>query len=237
VNPTSFTPTIEVGHAGRLLRRVEAHHDQQGWHSHANMHLYVVYDHHDVVTGYAIERVMRTMGQPVRNSRYSAQPMLSTRMFAAAHRDNNLDTVQALCRFALNIAYADTDLVRKQGSEYEAEGLEAFRHLIRMPGILGYIVCSEAHQLLGPQADDAHRRKIRFANIPESVEIRTAIMVDVENRVHDAHRRRGETAELFVDGDLTGRVVSSLRMLMDASARRVPEDQAGFDARYWSDQD
>jgi hypothetical protein len=237
VNPTSFTPGIEIAHAGRLLRRVEAHHGLQGWHSHANMHLYVVYDHHDVVTGYAIERTMRTMGKPIRNSRYSAQPMLSARMFAAAARNNALDTVQALYRFALNIAYADTGLVRKQGSADEAEGLEAFRHLIRMPGILGYIACSEAHQLLGAQADDAHRRGIRFADIPESVEVRTAIMVDVENRVHEVHRRRGGAAELFVDGDFTGRVVSSLRMLMDASARRVPEDQAGFDARYWSDQD
>lgn len=235
MTPTAFRASVELAHAVRLLRRVEAHHDQQGWHSHANMHVYVVYDHHDVVTGAIIERVMRGSGEPVRNSRYSAQPMLPSRMFAAAWEASGIKAPAALYRFAFNTAYADTGAIRSNGDGDDAEhadGLEVFRELLRMPGILGYIVCSEAHLLEGDLANQAHRSGTPFALVPGSVEVRAAYMVDVDNRVSVVHRNRGETAEVLPDCDLGGRVINSLRMMMDLSLGRLPQDQAGFDARY-----
>lgn len=200
----------------------------QGWHPHANMHVYVVYDHHDVVTGNTIERVMRRMGEPIRNNRYSAQPMLPSRIFNAIAPD---DPVAGLARFALNTAYADSSRL-PAGERFTGEALEAFREMIKMPGMLGYIACSEAHMLPGDQADDAHESGLRFAQMPGAVEIRGAYMVDVHNRTHAVNRVRGETAEILSDCDFGGRVFNALRMLMDVTADRVPQDQAGYDARY-----
>jgi hypothetical protein len=236
VNPTAFTARIESGHAVQLLRRVEAHHDIEGWHSHANMHVYVVYDHHDVVTANAIEQAMRCMGKPIRNSRYSAQPMMPFRMFARAGRDHGLTAPEALHRFAFNTVFADTELIRlNQNGDHDdvpVEQLEAFRDLISMPGILGYIACSEAHVLHTDQAKKAHQHHIPFAYMPGAVEIRGTWMVDVTDRVHSVQRNRGETAELVEDCRFFGTIVNALRMLMDFSAGRSPEDQAGYDARY-----
>jgi len=231
VTPTVFNGTIELSHAVRLLRRVEAHHDQQGWHPHANMHVYVVYDHHDVVTGGAIERTMQRMGPPVRNSRYSAQPMLPSRLFAAVEAEQGLYPPAALYRFAFNTAYADSTLIEAT-EPVTAESLEAFRELVRMPGVLGYIACSEAHMLVGDRATEAHRRRVRFAQMPDAVELRTAMMVDVEDRVHSVARPRAQAAEIAADCDFGGRIVNALRMLMDVTAGRLAEDQEQFDERY-----
>lgn len=221
--PPTAEPTIDLDAAGKLLRRVEAHHDVTGWHRDGNMWVYAVYDHHDVVTGDAIGRAMCSMGDPVRNSRYTAQPMLSPRKFAEARNPGDMGHADGLYRFAMNVAYADTDQMGELGRL-----LEVFRVMLRMPGILGFIACHEAWQAANlPLGPDQH-----VWDLPGAEECRLAVMADVCNRIHLVSRARGRTSELAADVGLRGAVATSLRLLMDTCQDRVPADQASYDLRY-----
>lgn len=229
---STFTASIDTGHAARLLRRIEAHHDEQGWHPHANMHAYVVYDHHDVVTAATIEQVMRSQGEPVRTSRYSAQPMLSSQFFAAF---DHVSPPTALFRTAFTAAYADTGkhLLPDHDPDNRFAGLLGqFRELLRMPGILGFAACSEMHLLFEDNARFAHQVGIGFGDLPDAVELRMAVMVDVQNQVNTVVRKRGEQAEINPASSVDGIIVNALRLYMDTAAARLPQDQAGYDARY-----
>lgn len=229
---STFTPSIDLDEAGKLLRRVEAHHAGEGWHPHANPHGYLIYDHHDVVTGHAIAAAMHRMGDPVRNARYTAQAMLPARVFQRAQNVANLQPYEALRSFALNVAYADSPGL----TGVLDEGLHAYRNLIRMPGILGFAFCYEIHLIGGPGAREGILRaatgSTRIEHLPGAKEARLALMVDVHDRVHVVRRCRDETAELEQDVTLVGDVTGSLRMLTDTAMNRVPQDQASFDLRY-----
>lgn len=215
VVPTfSFQPTIEIAHAGRLLRRVEAHHAERGWHEHSDLHVYAAYDHHDVVTAGAIYTSLRGMGEPIRNSRYAAQPVLPMRMFNRAFLQEGLQPWEGLFNFAFNAAFASTDHIRDHHNlPATAAGLDSFRRLIQLPGILGFIVVAEQYD------HDGRERRI-------------ATMVDVHDRVHRVQRIRDETASLELDITVQEGEVECLRMMVDVSQGRVPADERAARERY-----
>lgn len=208
VIPTiSFQPTISVAHAGRLLRRVEAHHADEGWHHDANMHVYAVHDHHDLVTAAAIRRAMSGMGPAIANSRYTAQTMIPSRKFFGAFQQVGKQPHETLFNFAVNAAYASTDEMRDgrfPGWADIADPLDRFRDLVRMPGMLGFITVAEL-------TETATGRQTRIA-----------AMVDVHNRTHEVIRFHEEPASLNLDTGSCSATVSSLRMLVDVSQNRIP---------------
>jgi hypothetical protein len=220
----SFATDIDVANAGRLLRRVEAHHDATGWHADSNMHVYAVYDHHDVITSSALE-AMNITGPDglIRNSRYTAQCLLPPRLFEHAFREADLQPSTALHRFAANVAFGDPELMHAEGLSREARGLEVFRKAVRMPGVLGYIACCE----MDYQANATPGMLLGGKDLA-----RCAWMVDVHDRVHAVTRIRGEVASLALATELIGGLVDGLRMLMDTTMNRVPVDQAAVDERY-----
>lgn len=225
--PTS--PAIDAEAAGRLLRRIEAHHDMTGWHDgDGNMWVYVIYERDDVVMAHHIGRVMQKMGEPIRNARYVAQPMLPPRKLYEGRRPEDHGPPDALRRFALNIAFAD---LADDGDDM-AESMAAFRSLLQQPGIVGYAACHEGY---GWKASLLPRRIPPAGCIqddPDSQEMRIAYLVDINDLAHRVTRWRGEPAELR-SGEMRGNVSTSLRILADLTAGRLPEaNPEAFSARY-----
>lgn len=225
VVPTlGFEPTMSVAHAGRLLRRVEAHHDRAGWHHTAHVHVYAVYDHHDVVTATMIRGALHTMGPGISNSRYTAQALLTPREFEESHRETGSQDYETLFRFAYNMAYVNTDDVRdgkfastlktySRTADRFAWNLDIFRQVLRMPGLLGFIHCGELVDECGHSA-------------------RLAVMVDMHDRVHRVFRHEGEPAMLELAVDDRASVITSLRVLTDITQGRVPAEGDAFMDRY-----
>jgi hypothetical protein len=140
-----------------------------------------------------------------------------------------LQPTAALRRFAANTAFGNAEYARPEFGDQ----LEAFRALIRMPGVLGYIACYEAYMArTEPPVRDVLAAPRHLKDVPGSVETRQAMMVDVHDRLHSVTRVRGEAAQLELDVTFVGSIANSLRILMDATMRRSPVDQAGFDDRY-----
>ncbi len=228
--PAFDAPTIDLDAAGRLLRRIEAHHEQGGWHDDdGHLWVYVVFDHHDVTTGYHITRTMSRMGEPVRNARYSAQPMFPARLFRQNRQPTDGSPMDGLRRVALNLAYVDLD---QFGDIAEPMGL--FRQLLKEPGILAFVATYEAYGLKpGPlgRLIDNHAGGVQSQ--PDAKELRVAVMVDVNDHIHRVRRWRGETAELTSEPGARGNATTSLRLLMDATRGRLPElGSDAFHERY-----
>lgn len=236
VPPTVFRPSIDVGPAVGLLRRVEAHREAAGWSDGeggggGNLWVYVVYDHHDVTVNHHISRIMSNIGAPVRNSRYTAQPLLNPKLFYQNRQPEDRRGLDGLRRFALNMAYLPAAAMD------DAEGLdgahmETFRALLREPGVVGFAACYETSGFSGVPV---HARAAMNAGVPleqvrGAVDIRVAVLVDVNDRGHLVKRFRGEPAEVSTR-QVRGNSTTSLRILMDVAMNRVP-DTGGFHARY-----
>lgn len=207
---------MSIAHAGRLLRRVEAHHDERGWHRTCHMWVYAIHDHHDVVTAERIRRVMRDSGPPIMNSRYSAQPMLRPQHFSHAFQERGFSAGESLLNFAMNVALLTTDDLHQHhsGCAHAMLGpaLDRFRAVLRQPGMLGFIACGELLNAAG--------------------ESRIATMVDMHDRAHEVLRPRGGTAQLSLDVDDDSSVVAALRMMTDVTQNRVPPEGPQFNQRY-----
>lgn len=228
--PDLTVPTgvlVDSDAAGKLLRRIEAHRDMTGWHDEGELWVYVVYDHHDVTLNHHIRRVMIRMGDPIRNSRYTAQPMLP-RMFDVVRREEDRAPTDTLRRFAMNLAFADPD----DAGPDMADKFETFRYLLAQPGILGFAASYEAHGLKAGLLPRLLPRPGHLHGEPDARELRIAVMVDANDVAHRVIRWRGEPAELTT-GDMHGNATTSLRILMDTAAGRLPEKTAqAFWQRY-----
>jgi hypothetical protein len=228
--PAAACPDLPA--LGRLLRRLEADAERDGWHESAVMSVFVIYDHHDVVTDDLLRRVMARMGAPVRTARYTAQPMLPRRVFAQAVLPQDTGPHVGLRRFVMNLAYADSE----HGDEVEG-GVEAMRDLLRVPGLVAFAACYEAwgQRNLAPQAlRGAISGGGHLRDLPDSQEVRLVMAVDAQDRVHRVLRVRGEPAELLLsdDGRVRGDVSTSLRILMDTAYDRLPGTPEAFGQRY-----
>lgn len=223
-------PIIDLDQTGRLLRRVEAHHEATGWTGGPAPVVYVAYDGGDVTVAHHIERIMAGMGASIRTSRYSAQPMIPERMFKKAFLASGKQPVDALANLALNIAYADPGLVNDYAGEGMDEQFVLFRRLLQEPGVLGFLYHCEAFSVLGPGAASAVPGLVR--EHPDAKDSRIVHMVDTLDRVHHVHRIRGQVAALNLNAALDGYITGSLRMLADATMRRLPDLGADFNTRY-----
>ena len=226
VIPThSYEPTIDIAAAAQLLRRVEETHDRQGWHPHSNTHVYVVYDLADVVTASHITQTMGKLGAAITNSRYGAQPFLTFAELHAGWIMSGMQPPKALLNFATNAALTgkaepdadvDSDLWRQM-----VDMSEDFRKLIQVPGICGFMACHEGWSV-------PDRPGFRGWD----GESRVASLVDVHGRVHEAIRRRGESATLILDSGAALVEIQALKLLVDLSQNRAPDNVAEVEARY-----
>lgn len=230
--PATFNPSIDTEQAGRLLRRIEAHHAGTGWHiDGGHLWVYVIYDHHDVTLNHHISRIMSRMGAPVRNSRYTAQPVLAPRHFQQSRHPTDRGGLSGLRRFVMNMAYADPAAL-----DDSAEHLVLFRQLLREPGIVGFAACYEAsgYKAGTPNLQGlmqlAQTTGASLEALPGALDVRIAVLVDVHDRAHIVRRWRGEHADLIPERG-RGNATTSLRILMDVARNRTPEP-ADFEARY-----
>ncbi len=218
-------------HLGELLRRVEGHHESAGWHMHAEMWMYLVFDHHDVVTAAAVAESVIGRGKVIRTGRYTAQAILEPGHFAAGIDAGDVSPHQALYRFVMNVAYGDLT----GEPEFAINTMDRFRELLRMTGIIGFLVCYESYGQVNPVSGDLEQHAAGRPGSRECghvQEVRSALMVDSDDRVHAAFRVRGEPAHLELDLTCFGFGVQVLRILMDAATGRLPDDQESFAARY-----
>lgn len=212
VIPTlSFQPTISIAHAGRLLRRVEAHHHEQGWHDHANLYVYVVCDRSDIVTVGKVADALVLNGPPVSQSRYAAYPLLTGQLFQAA-TIGGTPPAKALTTFALNAAVASLESPQIASAGL-GDTLKTMRAVLREPGVLGFIACGEIR----------HR---------DGREGRSALLVDVHDRIHEVLRMRGDTPALQFNQTNRTHMANALRILTDMSQNRTPAGQDAFMERY-----
>lgn len=220
---------IDTDALGALLIKIEQRHERAGWHTDAEFWAYVVYE-----TGSAaaepIERTMGSVGPPVRTARYCAQPMLAPRMLAVARETGEEKPTTTFRRYAGNLAYAKSD----QEPHLVQLGLAWLRSMLQTPDVVGFVTCCEAFS-----SNDASKFRSLFSgtlghlgDALSSVESRFAVMIDRDDRTHCVNRAAGECSELHLDIELGGDTVSSLRMIMDLAADRLPSDQPGFDERY-----
>lgn len=225
-------PIVDLDQVARLLRRAEAHHDQIGWLEQPQPIVYVAYDRGDVTVAHHIERVMRIMGEPIRTTRYSAQPLIASRMFERAFLAAELQPAAALYRFAINVSYATPEAVAADPDvSLTAEHFTLFRQLLQEPGVLGFIYHCETFAVMGA-TPEALRAAGGIRNHPDVQENRIVHMVDTLDRVHHVNRVRGGTAELNLNADLDGQITASLRMMADATMQRLPADPESFARRY-----
>lgn len=168
----------------RLLRRVEAEADAAGWSGESSgLCVWVVYDHHDVVTSAQLDFTLAATGAVLRNPRYTARPLLPPRMFDGAP----VAPWEGLRTFVLNIAYADPQ------DQFLAEGVVMLRGLVAMPGIVAFAACYEAWggpDVQGREVWDAVAGRSHLKESPRSKETRVAVAVDRSDRAHIVARER-----------------------------------------------
>lgn len=210
----------------RLLRRVEAEADVAGWSgASSGLCVWVVYDHHDVVTAAQLHHTLAATGAVLRNPRYTARPLLPPRMFDAAPGA----PWEGLRTFVLNVAYADPQ------DRFLAEGVVMLRGLVAMPGIVAFAAGYEAWGgpgVTGAEAWDAAAGRSHLEESPGSKEMRVVVAVDRAGRVHRVARTRGAPGvEVWEDSPVRGDLSTSLRILMDTACGRLPAP-SGFAERY-----
>jgi hypothetical protein len=216
--------------------------EDTGWHNGADVaggyFAYLVYDTYDVVTASKIERILRSRGAPIRSSRYAAQPVLGPDLFSpeqamAAGIDS---PAAAFDNFAMNVGFADLEAVDRQT---QPGGLRAFREFLRQPGVLGFMVISEAWGMRhpGPAAAALLESGIHPGRIKGAEETRRIFFCDIHDQVSRAYKWRGEPdIEIEHGVHICDQLVISVRILADvASGRPLPDSQEAFTARYHGD--
>lgn len=254
----------------RLLRRVEADHHRHGWDQPAR--LMVVYDERDEYTSGVYRRILNSPNHgavpTVRVAPYVAQTFLPPALLHGYRTDGKgiepgerLPVWEYLRRFAMNLAYAPVDALADSESGREFSGdtgvppLELMRGMLRLPGLLGYVFCSESwrraltsEQMLAEQRSE---QTPNYGDQPDSVEVRVVYCVDLFDRVHVVERDRGDrpTTVMTESGPRTviqpgqglvrqeqaalirGDTTTSLRILADMSMGRTPPQEL-FDQWY-----
>lgn len=216
--------TIDVDEAGALLVRVEQRAERNGWHNDGHMWLYIAFEIDDVVTYDNLAWITREIGQPVKAGRYAAVPMLRPWTFEMSRQPGDDKPTTQLRRFAINVAYAEEEEI----GETLGPALALLRQMIQQPGIVGFIACYEAYGHRNAATGTPAFRALMTGEIPHlshhvgAEELRVATMVDIHSRTHDVQRWRGECSELHTDTSLFGDSTTSLRILMDTAADRLP---------------
>lgn len=221
-------PDLDLPRIGRLLRRIESIHDLAGWNHNAHATLYLIYDPDASDLTPHINRIMKRSGDRIVTAGYGAQPMLAPRHFATTAQ-KGVQASEAIRTFALNIAFADPDLIDDADL---TDPLHLFRGMLQESAVLGFAAASEAYGMTIKPGSDT--RGISWRTQPNARSKRFVVMVDTEDRMHMVTREQGgHPAQTHLDmREPSGYLVDSLRILADLSTDRLPTDQAGFNARY-----
>lgn len=170
---------------GRLLRKVEALADVDGWHRDPAAVLYVVYDRIETETVKGYERIMRGGGPPTMLGTYVARPILGDKVFRDAYMDRCLEAWDVVTNFAENVAFSGDEQVAVMAD------------VLRQPGVLGFAFRGE-----GYRNDDGRETLVRavfgefhLGDLPTSTECRMVYGHDVEGRQYRTIRERGGMAE------------------------------------------
>lgn len=187
---------------GALLRRIEGDAHRRGWDG--DPALYVLYDARDRETEAAYRNVMR--GVPIRCAPHAALPAVPSGALAG-------NPASALFRFALNL-------------RSEHPWVEAILHILRQPGFVGMAFLVEAWMRTFDTKDERESLgKVRFADVPGSIEIRDVLAADISGRDFCVQRQRGGKAEMIEpDGEMSGAVIESLRTIVAAVLGRPLPD-------------
>lgn len=227
----TFTPHVDLGQLPALMKAVEAVHHQQGWPKQPNPVMYVAYDHTDVVVAGQIEECMANVGEPIRSGRYTACPMISTRAFFDAYVSRQLQPDDAVGRFVLNFCFSSLE---ELADPEEMEHAEAYRSMMRQPGIIGFLYICETRSLTREQAQQAKKIIDSGQRFTGGSPCRTGVMVDVLGRAHCIRRAPGEQPHVSTEIRHSGRLAVYLRMMTDAVRGQLPEPDK-IEERYLSD--
>jgi hypothetical protein len=229
---TETRPDINLEDLESLLRRIEARAEMEGWHDDADALLFVVYDRCDESLDYHLGRLMASAGKPVRNRRYVAQPMIGKFFFDSAFHELQLQPPAALRKWAGAFVYAREEDLDEDMDKDAGAAMRLFRMMMAEPAIIGFAFRFESYTVSIRPADDDTRNYEHLSQHPKSQETRIVCMVDVQDRVHQVTRLRGEPTIIEMDGEFQGFIIGTLRMLTDQTMDRVPRTQAEFDWRY-----
>lgn len=210
----------------RVLRRIEAEAEAAGWSENGYLCVWVIYDHHDVVTEGQYGHMLAAAGAPLRTSRYTARPMVPAQYFTSTPE---VSPQVGLRNYAMNLAYTDPAALGDM-----ADLMVMMRHMLAMPGIVAFAASYEAwfeKRVSEGQLRRALAGQSRFADSPSAQEVRIVLGVDRADRVHKVSRIRHQAAEVEAHAPIRGDISTSLRILMDTACGRLP-DRAGFAERY-----
>jgi hypothetical protein len=228
----------------RVLRRVEADAHRKGWDS-TPMTLFTVYEHGDEDTDYVYRKLCGANPRTpvtVRVGGYTAQAIIPPQLLTGTP---GVPPYEALRTYAMNLAYCPDD-----SDGYRP--VNVIRSVLRLRGVIAVGCVYEAWQRL-IASDQALAAELAdaapdYSTMPDSVEMRVAAAVDLEGRLHQVKRTRGDRpvtvggytvlvpghGEVQQAADVNGHgdVSNSLRILADMIVGKTPADQEGFDARY-----
>jgi hypothetical protein len=232
-------PPLDQHALGYLLKSINDRSERDGWSDDGSgFMVYVLYEVHDVVTANRLEDVMRCMGSPVRADRYAAQPLLAPRMFDA---ERGLATglespSDQLYNFAMNMGFADADIVRQHTGR---DGLNGVRAILRQPGVLGFAACAEAWGMkaLTPVVKALIDSGVPMNDIKGCQETRLVLAADIAGRLHRVVRWRDDDEIITHHGvHLCNKVAISLRILSRfASGEPMPTSSDEFRKAFHSD--
>lgn len=212
---TTETTKPDAEALATLLRRIEGDAHRRGWDG--DPALYVLYDARDRETEASYRRIMR--GVPIRSLPYAALPAVPSGALEG-------NPSSALFRFALNL-------------RSEHPFVKAILEVLRQPGFVGMAFLVEAWMRTFDSKDERESLgKVRFADVPGSIEIRDVMAADISGRDFCVQRQRGGKAEMIEpDGEMSGAVIESLRTIVAAVVGRpLPEVENVPSTWNWDDE-
>jgi hypothetical protein len=250
--PRTDPGPVDVPLLMRVLKRIEADGQRRGWDRNPATP-FIVYDH----TNASTQRILHSVvgGTPriwpsARVGTYTGQYLIPAGMLDAP---DDAGPWESLRRFAMNLAYT----ARDDGTGCYRQ-VNVMRSVLRLPGIAGVGLMSEAwmRELTAEQAEAECGRFVRYADQPDSVEVRNIYFADLHDRIHLVRRSRGDKPFTVETGDgglrtmirpnaeqagqtaepdapVTGDITTSLRIICDTITGRTPEPTPeAFAARY-----
>lgn len=218
--PLPLPDQVDVDLIGRLLLRIEATAHRHGWnHPRNRPHLYLIFDNREPEVAAEIRQIMGNnprLGPGQRIDKYTAQMAFSPETVASGSNDGQEPPWEVLRRLALNITYTPP----------EADDAAAtMRAVLRIPGTIAWAVCSEGWSRGRTQsrADFQAELDKNYADLPGSVEVRTALAVDALDQVHQVTRLRGKPAQLKTCAPIRGDLSTTLRIIVDMVYSRSPK--------------
>lgn len=196
-------PDIDVGRVSKLLLKVEAHAHRQGWDE--PVHMRVIFDESHTETARTLRRIAPPDPRyaPVRHDGYAATTFFGHRVLyqpwselPAELREDDPDKDKTgpgpwttLRHLVMGIADAEPDDERR----------ELMLGILRLPGVLGFIVVGEGWRNESKTKDNllrASRREVHLSDLPDSVEARALYCLDLAGRIQLVERLRGRKPEL-----------------------------------------